>query len=209
MGESRVSSFTYKRALLSCDLTQRNVTRIRGFSLELLRALLQSNPRTTAELSELFEKKQNYMRTYLYRLKRYGLVEKHFNCWYLTDRGRSLAQRLESLLEKHESSHSSSRSLSVDSALRLLEKYNLSPSARALALKLIENYMKSGLRRKYVVLTSSRQLEDELEMSADDFRSALAELESKGIAYRLVIKGYGLKVGLLDGFVRELLDHVD
>lgn len=197
-------SFISNRDLLSGDLAPASVTRIRGFTLEVLRALLQSNPQTVTELSERLGRRPNYIRAYLYRLKRYGYVDCHLGHWYLTERGRSAIEKLESLLPKR-SQAQRSEAITVGDALEHLRRYGLSSRALAVALKLIENYARSGFRRKYMVFTSPQQMEEEFEMSIDDVREAVRELESKGIAYRYPIKGYGLKLGLMEGFVRELL----
>lgn len=178
--------------------------RIRGFSLEILRVLLNKNPVSVSELATMLGKSSNYVRAYLYNLKRYGYVDYSYGYWYLKSDFRDDIARLESLLSKH-SNTPRVRALSREYIVKLLDNYGLSSEAKIIALKLIDNFVSSGYRRKYIVITEPYQLEYEFNLRVDDVREAIRELESRGIVYRYNVKGYGLKLGLMKGFIDELM----
>jgi len=72
--------------------TTTTLARIRGFSIELL-FLLESNDLTVSDLVFLTDKYDQYVREYLYRLKKYGLVDRNSPFWSLTPLGYSFLQK--------------------------------------------------------------------------------------------------------------------
>ena len=75
-------------ALLSTTST---VSRIRGFTIELL-FLLKDECLTSTEISQRTGKSGNYVRCYLYNMRKYGLVDKELCFWKITILGRKIIE---------------------------------------------------------------------------------------------------------------------
>jgi len=110
------------------------------------------------------------------------------------------------------SSISSIRSISsstnIADARSILElikaKYNLSETAVVVVEVLLDNYLKSACRRKYMRFTDSYQLDEEFKLKHEELIEALRELENRGVIYVFILKGV-VKIGLMQGFVDELM----
>ena len=75
--------------------------RIRGFTLELL-ALLKNDVVSAFELAEITDKPRNYLRVYLSRLKRYGLIEGDGVFWTASHEGLYVLSLLSSRKKNEE-----------------------------------------------------------------------------------------------------------
>ena len=65
------------------------LSKVGGFTVELLFALKKNNQLRTIDFRELTGKYSQYLNTYLCRMRKYGLVEKEGAFWTLTKFGRS------------------------------------------------------------------------------------------------------------------------
>jgi len=63
-----------------------SLSRIRGFTIDLL-YLLRNKCLRSVEIAEITGKPANYVRSYLYNMRSYGLTEKRGDLWILTEYG--------------------------------------------------------------------------------------------------------------------------
>ena len=71
--------------------TTSTLSRIRGFTLELL-FLLKDECLTSTDISQRTGKSGNYVRSYLYNMQKYGLVDKELSFWKITILGRKIIE---------------------------------------------------------------------------------------------------------------------
>jgi len=206
---------------------------IRGISLKILDALARSGELSTKDLAEQLGISYNLAKLYVYNLRLYGLINiSYYNYYYyysLTDKGRALLEEKRQLLATSISSINSvnddmknaqaiikgissirsiSSSTNIADARSILElikaKYNLSETAVVVVEVLLDNYLKSACRRKYMRFTDSYQLDEEFKLKHEELIEALRELENRGVIYVFILKGV-VKIGLMQGFVDELM----
>jgi len=73
-----------------------SLSKVRGFTLDLLFALKKNNQIRMIDLVDLTGKYSQYLNSYLNRMRKYGLVEKEDGVfWTLTEFGRSFLSHLE------------------------------------------------------------------------------------------------------------------
>jgi len=171
--------------------------RIRGLSLEIL-LLLGETPLTTLEISLLLEKPPNYVRSYLYRLRKHGYINNIYGYWYVEEKVRENIERLRNLVGKGDNV------LNVDNLSR---KYQLSVKSREALRKLIENYLRTGMRRKYMLFQNTYEVEEYFNTRGEELRDVLLELMNKGIIYYVTWKGL-IKIGLMQGFLEEAFNEM-
>jgi len=71
-----------------------SLSRIRGFTIDLL-YLLRNEYLRSVEIAKKTGKPANYVRSYLYNMRSYGLAEKRGDLWSLTELGVNFIERLD------------------------------------------------------------------------------------------------------------------
>jgi len=110
-------------------------SRIRGFTLELL-GLLRNDVVSVFELAEITDKPRNYLRVYLSRLKRYGLIEGDGIFWTANHEGLyalsllSSRKKLNEILSKRLEDPQDIKSYSSESCCNSSKQGNTSATVR-------------------------------------------------------------------------------
>jgi len=180
---------------------------------------------TTSEICEITGKKGNYVRPYLYNMRKYGLAEKEGSFWKLTDLGRDLLEHYESnntIIESKRRVKEKKSKKSVKEALKNSKSstqnrhdsfcisnflvdlgLSLSEIEKAVVEVLIEHYNKTG--SKFILVGNQYELAERLNCNPSDLPNALKILREKGIIYIFKDKTFNCwKIGLKKQFLERL-----
>lgn len=222
--ESRYKIFSEAKSFLLSSTT--SIGRIRGFTIELL-FILKGRYLTTRDVSEKTGKKGNYVRPYLYNMKKYGLIEKEGSFWKLTDLGRELLEHYEGnnviieskrrVKEKKKKSKkgvkealkkSKSSAVNKSDSFRISDflidlGLNLSKIEKTVVEVLIKHYRKTS--SKFILAKDNYELADKLSCNSSDLPNALKNLRENGIIYIFKDKTFNCwKIGLKKQFLERL-----
>ena len=218
MEQLELDEFQYKTfceiepSLLSSTTS---LAKVRGFTIQLL-FIMKNRYLTTSEICEITGKKGNYVRPYLYNMRKYGLAEKEGSFWKLTDLGRDLVKHYESnniIIEgkrrvkealKNSKSSTQNRHDSFCISNFLVDLgLSLSEIEKAVVEVLIEYYNKTG--SKFILVSNQYELAERLNCNPSDLPNALKILREKGIIYIFKDKTFNCwKIGLKKQFLERL-----
>lgn len=179
------------------------------------------------QVAEQTSKSCRFVNVYLWRLKKYGIVKKEDEFWFLTDFGEDIAVVLctrdrDRDRDMSNNVHKYNRSITEGQ-----QKYNTSPqkkpiqvsiqnwlrdsspgdAERAVVDLLVSHFNKTG--SKYVLVKDHYAMSDMLSINVNDVADVLAKLRQENIIYLMRDPTSGLwKLGLKKAFI-ELLqrDH--
>ena len=203
-----------------------SLAKVRGFTIQLL-FIMKNRYLTTSEICEITGKKGNYVRPYLYNMRKYGLAEKEGSFWKLTDLGRDLLEHYESnntiieskrrVKEKKKKSKKRVKEALKNSKSSTQNRHDsfcisnflvdlglsLSEIEKAVVEVLIEHYNKTG--SKFILVGNQYELAERLNCNPSDLPNALKILREKGIIYIFKDKTFNCwKIGLKKQFLERL-----
>lgn len=213
-----------KASYLSITTTTTTVAaeKIRGFSLDVLAELSTWGGLTGSEIAELLSKPKKYVRVYLWRLYKYGCIDRRlYYGWEITPFGvdilnsnclnkynignRRITERQQKdnrriTDEKH--LRHSTRQLYID---LFLENEDLSEDQRVVVVVLAQHYEKTG--RPYVMVKDYYELRElmGLDPSLDvaELQDLVISLDVCGMIYSFQ-RGRFLKIGLLKRVIENM-----
>jgi len=191
-----------------------SLAKVRGFTIHLL-FVIRNRYLTTSEICKITGKKGNYVRPYLYNMRKYGLVEKEGSFWKLTDLGRKLLEHYESnniIIEskrrvKEKKKKSKNSTVNKSDSFRISDflldlGLNLSKIEKAVVEVLIEHYNKTG--SKFIMVKDQYELADKLNCNPSDLPNALKNLRENGVIYIFKDKILSYwKIGLKNQFLER------
>ena len=218
-------------ALLSTTST---VSRIRGFTIELL-FLLKDECLTSTEISQKTGKSGNYVRCYLYNMRKYGLVDKELCFWKITILGRKIIEHYikvnNIIIESKRKQKKSKRRVkeskrwirkkedllcaetSFKACRRKTRQIQIEPFLRNCNLDDLEKAVVEVLIEhynktgsKFIMVSNQYELAERLNCNPSDLPNALKNLRQDGIIYIFKDKTFNCwKIGLKKQFL-ELLE---
>jgi len=203
--------------------------RVRGLSVDLMMILYERGALSCPEIAELMNKTPRFIRVYLHRLLKKGLLRRSEFLWELSEKGLLFIERkvfINNIYRKIyiEDNKRITKGLQKDNKnitnviyhqfimksmiKRALERYGLSENERGVVLLLLENYFNSGCRRKFMYFKDSEDASSFFKLNPYALRDALISLHNKGIIYFKPVMGL-LKIGLMKGFIGEIVGEVE
>jgi len=195
------------------------LTKIRGFSLDILKAL-KKGPKSSSELCLELGVKGNYIRSYLHNLKKYGLVTKNEIFWKIVPDKINTINKIidiENIYKAKESKRISERkSKTKTNGERILEKERLKEAFEHflkqqkyevvvvnVAKRLFEHYLETGA--KFVIFGTPEDIESFFGLYRKDIARAISMLTNERVAYMWKSSGE-LKIALYKDFIERLKD---
>ena len=219
-------------ALLSTTST---VSRIRGFTIELL-FLLKDECLTSTEISQRTGKSGNYVRCYLYNMRKYGLVDKELCFWKITILGRKIIEHYikvnNIIIESKRKQKKSKRRVkeskrwirkkedllcaetSFKACRRKTRQIQIEPFLRNCNLDDLEKAVVEVLIEhynktgsKFIMVKDQYELAERLNANPSDLPNALKNLRQDGVIYIFKDKTFNCwKIGLKKQFL-EAISH--
>ena len=219
-------------ALLSTTST---VSRIRGFTIELL-FLLKDECLTSTDISQRTGKSGNYVRSYLYNMRKYGLVDKELCFWKITILGRKIIEhyiKVNNIIIESKRKQKKSKRRVKESKRWIREKEDLlcaETSFKACRRKTRQIQIEPFLRNcnlddlekavvevlikhynktgsKFIMVKDQYELAERLNANPSDLPNALKNLRQDGIIYIFKDKTFNCwKIGLKKQFL-EAISH--
>ena len=219
-------------ALLSTTST---VSRIRGFTIELL-FLLKDECLTSTEISQRTGKSGNYVRCYLYNMRKYGLVDKELCFWKITILGRKIIEHYikvnNIIIESKRKQKKSKRRVkeskrwirkkedllcaetSFKACRRKTRQIQIEPFLRNCNLDDLEKAVVEVLIEhynktgsKFIMVKDQYELAERLNCNPSDLPNALKNLRQDGVIYIFKDKTFNCwKIGLKKQFL-EVISH--
>jgi len=198
--------------------TTTTFTKVRGISIEILKAL-KEGPKTAIELSLELEVRGSYLRSYLYNLRKYGLVEKIGLHWTIVKEKEDIINKIINIHKAKEKAKESKRiskrkSKTKTNEERIFEKEKLREAFECflkqrsyevivvdIARKLFEHYLKTGA--KFVKFVTSEDVESFFGLYRKDIARAISILTNERVAYMWKSSGE-LKIALYKDFIEKL-----
>jgi len=193
------------------------ITKIRGFSIELL-YLLRERPMTTPEMTELTGKSVRYVSRYLYNMRKYGLLEKNGYFWKITELGVSFLNFIERRNKQikikrkkyerktKEKQKRKCQKMSLKASFRIwLEKYQHSLSEEEVRIVevLLEQYDKTG--SPFIFCPKLEDAVEYFKIGYLGIHECFRKLKQEGVAWVFPDKTYmAYKIGLYKKFIDQL-----
>jgi hypothetical protein len=193
-------------------------SKLRGFTFAVLHEL-SKEASTSFQLSEKTLKPTNYVNSYLFRLRKYGLADKQDYSWFLTALGRDVVGRLNDIIlsyittyytnntrttleqQKNNTSHKRShKQISLESWTR-----NTSPTdcEKEVVDILVNHYNSTG--SKYIFFRDQYILSEKVGFSVHVLQESIHALRADNVVYLLKDNTSGMwKLGLKKAFVEAL-----
>ncbi|MFB6075972.1 MAG: hypothetical protein ABEK17_02410 [Candidatus Aenigmatarchaeota archaeon] len=185
----------------------------------MLTELYNRGPLTAIELSRILDQKKNYIRSYLYRLEKYGCLSKtDGSVWQITETGIDIIiindidiannNNIESNRKATEKQQKSNRKATVNkptvqTAIDSFLSNSSTEYERVVVMALVKHYESTG--EKYMYYRDPREFCDQMQIPIDDANVILAQLKQNGIIYIMKDKMLSmLKIGLKSHFVERL-----
>ena len=199
--------------------TTTSLGRVRGFTIELLYHL-KDGPKRCCDLAEISGKYQDYVHSYLRRMRNYGLVEKQGVLWNLSVLGRDFLSYLNIVYnniieygqkknrrktereQKKDTSHPK-RHKQISISLFLRDS-SLDDTEKEVVEVLVDHYNKTG--SKFILIRNEYELAKKLTNNPQNIIEALKNLRQDNIIYLMRahdFPGYH-KLGLKKAFVESL-----
>jgi len=214
--------------------TTTSFSRIRGFSIILLR-LLNNHPLRTSEIIEITQKNFHYVIRYLYNLRNYGLIDRNEDFWFLTDLGDSFISYFISYLksrknnerimkecrknnERKNSKKEERRNKTTFTSLEIpksrqinlslwMKETNRDEIEKEVVEVLIDHYNKTG--SKFIMVKDQYEFAEKLQVNPSDLPKALKNLRQDGIIYVFKDRTFNAwKIGIKKNFL-ELLEKTE
>jgi transcription initiation factor IIE alpha subunit len=188
--------------------TTTTFTKIRGLSVKILKAL-KEGPKTAIELSLELEVKGNYLRPYLYNLRRYGLVEKSSLLWTIVKEREDIIENIININKEKErvkvSKRTSEKRVKEEQLREAFERFLKQRSYEVIvvdiARKLFEHYLEKG--STFVKFVTSEDMESFFGLYRKDIARAISILTNERVAYMWKSSGE-LKIALYKDFIEKL-----
>jgi len=214
--------------------TTSTLSRIRGFTIELL-FLLKDECLTSTEISQRTGKSGNYVRCYLYNMRKYGLVDKELCFWKITILGRKIIEhyiKVNNIIIESKRKQKKSKRRVKESKRWIREKEDLlcaETSFKACRRKTRQIQIQPFLRNcnlddlekavvevliehynktgsKFIMVKDQYELAEKLNCNPSDLPNALKNLRQDGIIYIFRDKTFNCwKIGLKKAFLEALL----
>ncbi len=208
------------------DLRQSNRqwNKIRGISVEILELLNDCGGLSTIEIAHRLDKKQSYLRRYIYNLRNYGLIRLNQENWkwYISasddiiiyiiykserrvkeERKKSERKDLLSPLNKKEKIESVEQKAKIPIDAWTQERTSLEV---VVVSYLIEHFNET--MNKFVLCTSHDEFAESVNVQfpeSADIPKALIKLESDGVLYNVYLREKSCwKIGLKDAFINRV-----
>jgi len=202
----------------SPTISTTSFSRIRGFTIELLFHFRNRELRAM-DLIDLTGKYAQYINSYLYNMRNYGLVKKRGPYWKLTDMGLSFLSYFMSLdtyhihtkkelRKKKERSKKELRKLREKTLKQIsinpwLRNSSLDDVEKEVAEVLVEHYNRTS--SKFILVKDFYELAERLKKNPHNVLEALKNLRQDNIIYLYHSKLQGFwKIGLKKAFVQML-----
>jgi len=200
--------------------TTTTLTKIRGLSVKILKAL-KEGPKTTIELGLELEVKGNYLRPYLYNLRRYGLVEKSSLLWTIVKEREDIIENIININKEKERVKVSKRTSEkrVKEEKQLLKEEQLRGAFECflkqkkyevivvdIARKFFEHYLKTGA--KFVIFGTPEEMESFFGYSREEIGKAIRKLTNERVAYKWKYSSE-IKIALYGEFVENIKSLVN
>ena len=215
--------------------TTSTLSRIRGFTIELL-FLLKDECLTSTEISQRTGKSGNYVRCYLYNMRKYGLVDKELCFWKITILGRKIIEhyiKVNNIIIESKRKQKKSKRRVKESKRWIREKEDLlcaETSFKACRRKTRQIQIQPFLRNcnlddlekavvevliehynktgsKFIMVKDQYELAEKLNCNPSDLPNALKNLRQDGIIYIFNDKTFNCwKIGLKKAFL-EAISH--
>jgi len=206
--------------------TTTTLSRIRGFTVTLL-FHLKDKLLTASDLTELTGKYAQYVYTYLYRMRNYGLVEKKDSLWKITDLGVYFLNHMDEVTKQHRKRKQKLNSFKTEVKQKLnsfktfekpkrtiqtsfevwLKNYHrsLEDAERVVVEVLLDHYRKTGSKFIYCSPPNIYTIADKFGIRPDQVNKVLMNLKEDKIVYSMKDRLHGaVKIGLYLDFVKKL-----
>jgi predicted DNA-binding ArsR family transcriptional regulator len=216
---------TITKKVLKLGYTTTTLTKIRGFSVKILKAL-KEGPKTAPQLSLELCARGEYLRPYLHNLRKYGLVEKNGTFWQtweiipdridivnkiininnkVKEEVKVSKRRVKAKVkEENASLEERARALKLSENFeRFLQQKKLHDEVVVVKVlrKLFEHYLETG--SKFVVFTNPEDMEVFFGCYREEIGKAFARLINERVAYKWQHTGE-IKLALYGDFVKKL-----
>jgi len=200
--------------------TTTTLTKVRGLSVKILKAL-KEGPKTAIELSLELEVKGNYLRPYLYNLRKYGLIEKSSLLWTIVKERKDIIDNIININKEKERVKVSKRTsekrvkeeeqiLKEEQLRKAFENFLKQRKYEVVVVdivrKLFEHYLKTGAT--FVKFVTSEDMESFFGLYRKDIARAISILTNERVAYMWKSSGE-LKIALYKDFIEELRSLCD
>ena len=213
--------------------TTSTLSRIRGFTIELL-FLLKDECLTSTEISQRTGKSGNYVRCYLYNMRKYGLVDKELCFWKITILGRKIIEHYikvnNIIIESKRKQKKSKRRVkeskrwirknedllcaetSYKACRRKSRQIQIEPFLRNCNLDDLEKAVVEVLidhynrtGSKFIMVKDQYELAERLKCNPSELPNALKNLRQDGIIYVFKDKTFNCwKIGLKKAFLEAI-----
>jgi hypothetical protein len=194
--------------------TTTTLTKIRGLSVKILKAL-KEGPKTAVELGLELEVKGNYLRPYLYNLRKYGLIEKSSLLWTIVKEREDIIDNIINISKEKErvkvSKRTSEKRVKEEQLLKeeqlrkafenFLKQRKYEVIVVDIAIKLFEHYLKTGA--KFVIFGTPEEMESFFGYSREEIGKAIRKLTNERIAYKWKYSSE-IKIALYKDFIEKL-----
>jgi hypothetical protein len=184
-----------------------------------MEVLSDCGPMASWEVAEKVDRGSNFVRPYLYRLRKYGVTAKEEEMWFLTDFGDYLTDLLigqetdryryryksntRVTQEKHKSNTSQPKSLRQISLDAWSLNCDLGEAERGVVDMLVAHYNKTG--SKFLLVKDHYALSNMLSINVDTVVDAVTKLRQDHLIYLISDRISGcFKLGLKSAFVETL-----
>jgi len=206
-------------ALLSTSTT---LSRVRGFTLELLHHLKDGQKRC-CDLVEITGKSHPYVWSYLKRMQNYKLVEKNDGFWFLSDIGVNFLKHMNIVYnniieykqiinrkqtEERQKIDTSFTNVKVKTMRQIsislwLQQTDREQVEKEVVEVLVDHYNKTG--SKFLFFKDIYAIAERFKASPDQINQAMMNLKQDHIVYNYRDKGHeAWKIGLYKDFVEAL-----
>jgi DNA-binding IscR family transcriptional regulator len=204
--------------------TTTTLTKVRGLSVKILKAL-KEGPKTAIELSLELEVRGSYLRSYLYNLRKYGLVEKIGLYWTIVKEKEDIINKIINIHKAKEKAKESKRiserkSKTKTNEERIFEKERLREAfehflkqrkyevvVEDVVRKLFKHYVETGAL--YLLFKNDYDMEAYFDKYySGDILRAIDILTNDRIAYKIFKKGE-IKIALYKDFIEKLKSLVN
>jgi len=204
-------------------LLSSRLSRVRGFTIDILYHL-KNRMITASELAEITGKYRQYVNKYLYRMRKYGIIEKQGPFWKITEEGLSYLLHLEEVskyskyrrqkedrkktLRRQKEDISIQKKPKQVSIQLFLQDLSLSDAERRIIEVLYRHYVKTGSLFVFFpvdIYQDPYEPAKFFKIKPDQVVPAFRRLKQDRLAYKILDRKYGAcKVALYKSFAATL-----
>ncbi len=207
------------------ELRQSNTqwNKIRGYSVEILKLLNDCGGLSTIEIANRIDKTPKYTSNYLYRLRKYGLIDLNKNNWkwYITalddiiiyiifkdNRTTTQQQHKDNENDNVSSLYKNGKMVSEEPKKKTIDEWIQGHSQMEIVVVpyLFKHFQET--MNKYVLCTSHDELAEMLNIpfpESAEIPKTLIKLESEGVLYNYYVREKSAwKIGLKEAFINRM-----